>query len=538
MRLYDSLTQEKKEFVPRDGDHVTMYFCGPTVYNYVHVGNARPYVVSMVAKRYFESLGYRVTLVENITDIDDRIINKGLTEGRDYREVAGQFARAYREDTDRLGLGRPDVEPLATEHIQEIGDLIAGLIERGHAYQSGPDVYFDVDSWPEYGKLSKQQVAEMRHGARIDVGDDNSSIQDGDTPPECGGRGRGEDAGSARSGATGATEDEASDRPVQTRRPRLQFESSSKADPLDFALWKGAKPGEPAWDSPWGPGRPGWHIECSAMSLKYLGPGFDIHGGGRDLIFPHHENEIAQAEGAGEAFARFWMHNGMLNLSQEKMSKSLGNVLTLRHILDRHRPEALVTAFLGSHYRSPLEFSEDLLEETELQVDRLRNVFNALADRAAAGGAAAAGAAPGPPAGGEGAASLTDSDHALLGKLAARRQAFDDALADDLNTAAALAEVFGLSREVNAALAAGALSPAGAAQVRAEMAGMAHVIGLDAVTGSEDAVPAEIVAMAEERRAARAARDFARADALRTAIAVAGFEVRDAPDGFKIVPTR
>ena len=221
-----------------------MYFCGPTVYNYVHVGNARPYVVSMVAKRYFESLGYRVTLVENITDIDDRIINKGMAEGRDYREVAEQFAQAYREDTDRLGLGRPDVEPLATEHIQEIIDLIAALVENGHAYQSGPDVYFDVDSWPEYGKLSKQQVAEMRHGARIDVGED-------------------------------------------------------KADPLDFALWKGAKPGEPAWDSPWGPGRPGWHIECSAMSLKYLGAGFDIHGGGRDLIFPHHENEIAQAEAAG-----------------------------------------------------------------------------------------------------------------------------------------------------------------------------------------------------------------------------------------------
>ncbi len=482
MRLYDSLTQEKKEFVPRDGDHVTMYFCGPTVYNYVHVGNARPYVVSMVAKRYFESLGYRVTLVENITDIDDRIINKGLTEGRDYREVAEQFARAYREDTDRLGLGRPDVEPLATEHIQEIIDLIAGLIERGHAYQSGSDCYFDVDSWPEYGKLSKQQVAEMRHGARIDVGED-------------------------------------------------------KADPLDFALWKGAKPGEPAWDSPWGPGRPGWHIECSAMSLKYLGAGFDIHGGGRDLIFPHHENEIAQAEGAGEAFARFWMHNGMLNLSQEKMSKSVGNILTLRHILDRHRSEALVTAFLGSHYRSPLEFSEDLLEETEQQVDRLRNVFTALADRAAAG-AAAAGAASGGDAAAEAATPLTPADHTLLRKVAARGLAFDDALADDLNTAAALAEVFGLAREANAALAAGDLSPAGAAQVRAEMAGMVHILGLDAVAGSEDAIPADIVAMAEERRAARAARDFARADALRAAIAERGFEVRDAPDGFKIVPTR
>ena len=468
------MTQEKKDFVPRDGDHVTMYFCGPTVYNYVHVGNARPYVVSMVARRYFESLGYRVTLVENITDIDDRIINKGLAEGRDYRQVAEQFAQAYREDTDRLGLGRPDVEPLATEHIQEIIDLITALIGHGHAYQSGPDVYFDVDSWPEYGKLSKQQVAEMRHGARIDVGED-------------------------------------------------------KADPLDFALWKGAKPGEPAWESPWGPGRPGWHIECSAMSLKYLGAGFDIHGGGRDLIFPHHENEIAQAEAAGEAFARFWMHNGMLNLSQEKMSKSLGNILTLRHILDRHRPEALITAFLGSHYRSPLEFSEDLLEETEQQVDRLRNVFRGLSDQAAAGAAAApAAVAPvSPPA-----------DQALLDKVAARRDAFDEALADDLNTAAALAEIFGLAREVNAALAAGGPSPWGAAEVRSRLAEMVHILGLDGVTGGEDVIPADIVTMAEERRAARAARDFARADALRSAISERGYEVRDVPDGFKIIPIR
>jgi cysteinyl-tRNA synthetase len=465
MRLYDSMSQDKREFVPRDGDHVTMYFCGPTVYNYVHVGNARPYVVSMVAKRYFQSLGYRVTLVENITDIDDRIIRKAAAEGRTAGEVAEEFAQAYRDDTDRLGLGRPDIEPLATEHIQEIVDLIARLMERGHAYQSGGDVYFDVDSWPEYGKLSKQQVGEMRHGARIDVGED-------------------------------------------------------KTDPLDFALWKGAKPEEPAWDSPWGPGRPGWHIECSAMSLKYLGTGFDIHGGGRDLIFPHHENEIAQAEGAlDEPFARFWMHNGMLNLREEKMSKSVGNILTLRHVLDEHRPEALIACFLGSHYRSPLEFNSELLEEAEQQVERLRNVFRELADRA-------------------GAAVGDGQGEALLQRLAARRQAFADALADDLNTAAALAEVFGAAREINATLAAGTVSAETAALVRAQMGEMAHVLGLDALAGDDDAIPADIVAMAEERRQARAGRDFARADALRAALTERGYEVRDAPDGFKIVATR
>jgi cysteinyl-tRNA synthetase len=484
MRLYDSMSQEKREFVPRDGDRVTMYFCGPTVYNYIHVGNARPYVVSMVAKRYFESLGYRVTLVENITDIDDRIIQKANVQGRTAREVAEEFAQAYREDTDRLGLGRPDVEPLATEHIPEIVALIVELVEKGHAYQSGPDVYFDVDSWAQYGKLSKQQVAEMRHGTRVDPGED-------------------------------------------------------KADPLDFALWKGAKPGEPAWDSPWGPGRPGWHIECSAMSLKYLGAGFDIHGGGRDLIFPHHENEVAQAEGAlNVPFVRFWMHNGMLNLRAEKMSKSLGNILTLRHILDEHRPEALIAAFLGSHYRSPLEFTSDLLEETEQQVDRLRNVFRELADIAAgASVAAAVASASGATAPGRGEASVVPRE-VLLERVAARRRAFADGLADDLNTAAALAEVFALAREVNAALAAGEVTAETAAQVRAEMVGMIGVLGLDAVAGGEDTVPADILAMAEERQRCRAGRDFARADALRAAITERGYEVRDVPGGVKIVVIR
>ena len=480
MRLYDSMSQEKRKFVPRDPDHVTMYFCGPTVYNLVHIGNARPFVVSMVAKRYFESLGYRVTLVENITDIDDRIILKAIDQGRAAGEVAAEFAQAYRDDTDRLGLGRPDVEPLATEHIPEIIGLITELVERGHAYQSGSDVYFDVDSFAEYGKLSKQQVAEMRHGARVAVGED-------------------------------------------------------KDDPLDFALWKGAKPGEPAWNSPWGPGRPGWHIECSAMSMKYLGQGFDIHGGGRDLIFPHHENEIAQAEGALDSpFVRFWMHNGMLNLSQEKMSKSLGNILTLREVLDRHRPEALIAVFLGSHYRSPMEFSEEVLQEAEQQVDRLRNVFMELADRAGGAGA------PGPAAQSSSAPGSAAAGPAtpILQKAATRQEAFADAMADDLNTAAALAEVFGLAREANAAVAAGELDADTAAQVRAEMLKMVRVLGLDAVAGGDDCVPDDVAAMAEERQECRARRDFARADELRAAIAECGYEVRDIPGGCKIVRIR
>lgn len=494
VRLYDSLSQKKRDFVPRDEGHVTMYFCGPTVYNYVHVGNARPYVLSMIAKRYFESLGYRVTLVENITDIDDRIIQRGAREGRPASEVAAQFAQAYREDTDRLGLGRPDVEPLATEHIPEIIDLIAVLIRKGHAYRSGPDVYFSVSSFPEYGKLSKQQVAEMRHGARIQVGED-------------------------------------------------------KADPLDFVLWKGAKAGEPSWDSPWGPGRPGWHIECSAMSVKYLGPGFDIHGGGRDLIFPHHENEIAQAEAAfGPPFVRFWMHNGMLNLSAEKMSKSLGNTLALRDILDVHRPEALITVFLGSHYRSPMEFGAAALEEAEQQVDRLRNLFYELSDRAAVAGVTGAAearqapqAAPRAAVADRGAAALPllpGVEGHMAERVTARRQAFAEAMADDLNTAAALAEVFGLAREVNSAMAGGEIDPAAAAWIRADMGNMLYVLGLGAVSGAERPVPADIVAMAEERQKCRADRDFTRADRLRALIAERGYEVRDVPGGFKLVPIR
>ena len=480
MRLYDSMSQEKKEFVPRDGDHVTMYFCGPTVYNYVHVGNARPYVVSMVAKRYFESLGYRVTLVENITDIDDRIIQKGIDRGpAGYARWPRSSPRPTATTPTGWAWGARTWSrwPPSTSRRSSISS--PAWSSAGTPISPAPTSTSTCDSWPEYGKLSKQQVAEMRHGARIDVGED-------------------------------------------------------KADPLDFALWKGAKPGEPAWDSPWGPGRPGWHIECSAMSLKYLGAGFDIHGGGRDLIFPHHENEIAQAEGAlDEPFARFWMHNGMLNLSEEKMSKSVGNILTLRDILDGHRPEALITAFLGSHYRSPLEFSEDLLEETEQQVDRLRNVFRELADRAAA-------RAPRRRRGRSGAgARLAPADDALLEKVAARRQAFDDALADDLNTAAALAEVFGLAREVER-------RPGGRrADARRRPPRCAprwrRWCTFWAWTPSPAArTPSRPTSWPWPRSGSRrrAARDFARADALRAAITERGYEVRDVPGGFKIVSTR
>jgi len=466
-RLYDSMRQEKRDFAPRDADHVTMYFCGPTVYNYIHLGNARPYVLSMVAKRYFESLGWRVTLVENITDIDDRIIQKANAEGRPWDDVAREYAQAYVDDTGRLGLGRPDVEPLATEHIPEILELIGKLVAEGHAYQAGGDVYFAVDSLASYGRLSKQQTAEMRHGARITPGDD-------------------------------------------------------KADPLDFALWKGAKPGEPSWDSPWGPGRPGWHIECSAMSLKYLGPGFDIHGGGRDLIFPHHENEVAQSEGAlGGEFVRFWVHNGMLNTREEKMSKSIGNIFLLREALKEYRPEVLICYFVGSHYRSPMEFSSELLDESGHQVERLRNLFRSLDDCVDSTRTAA---------------HVGEADLTVARALDERRLAFDAALADDLNTAGALGEIFALAREANIAMAAGSVSADAAKVIREGVGDMIHILGLDAVAETAGDIPDDVVRMAAERHESRLAKDFAAADRLRDAIVARGYEVRDAPGGYKVVP--
>lgn len=488
MLLYDSLAQEKREFVPRDGDHVTMYFCGPTVYNYIHLGNARPYVVSMVGKRYFEHLGYRVTLVENVTDIDDRIIEIANEEGRTSREVADEFIQAYREDTDALGLGRPDIEPLATEHVGEIIELIGKLIDRGRAYAAGGDVYFDVDAFPEYGRLSKQQVGEMRSGARIAPGE-------------------------------------------------------AKEDPLDFVLWKGAKPGEPSWDSPWGAGRPGWHIECSAMSLKYLGEGFDIHGGGRDLIFPHHENEVAQAEGAlGSPFVRFWVHNGMLNLSEEKMSKSVGNIFLLRKALEHYRPEVLIAYFMASHYRNPMDFNQELLDEAGQRVERLRNFFRA-ADEYISGGAGSSGGGSGGDGGGGDDGGGDDPggggstpDGGLSGMMKAREEGFAAAMADDLNTAGALGEVFGLAREVNAALAGGEVSGDLVREARELAAQLVYILGLEAVTRREEEVPEDVLEMAVRRGECRRAKDFAEADRLRDAILQRGYEVRDAADGFRVVP--
>jgi cysteinyl-tRNA synthetase len=425
MRLRDSLTGEPRELEPGPDGSIGMYFCGPTVYNRIHIGNARPYVVSMLMKRYLEWRNQRVTLVENITDINDKIYVAAAATGVPSDGFAREMADAYIADTDRLGLGRPDREPRATETVGEIIGLIEELIAGGHAYEAGGDVYFAVGTFDRYGQLSNQRTDQLRDGGDTEGGE-------------------------------------------------------HKRDPLDFALWKATKPDEDtAWDSPWGRGRPGWHIECSAMAERWLGREFAVHGGGRDLIFPHHENEIAQSQAAGRRFAHVWAHNGMLRLGGEKMSKSVGNIEPLHAALDRWGAETLIMFFLRGHYTAPIDYTDEVLEQARAAAGTLRNRL-----RDGTGG----------------------TDDAL-------REAVAGALDDDFNTPRALALLFDAPPEASGTVA--------------EVLG---VLGLGSLAEEPDA-PAELVAKARERDEARAGRDFARADALRDEIEAAGWEVRDTPDG-------
>ncbi len=507
IRLYNSLSRRKEDFVPRDEGKVGIYCCGPTVYNLVHVGNARPYVTFAVLRSWLRRRGYEVTLVENITDVDDKIIAKADEEGRSPAEVAEEYTAAYHADVARLGERlRPDLEPRATETVPEIVDLCCQLVASGHAYEAQGSVYFRVRSFPEYGKLSGQRIEDLEEGARVE-------------------------------GEPG------------------------KQDPLDFAIWKAAKPGEPAWESPWGMGRPGWHIECSAMCLRYLGPGFDIHGGGRDLIFPHHENEIAQSEAAGLPFARVWMHNGMIRAAGEKMAKSVGNVFLLREVLERYPAPVVLTYFLTTHYRSPLEFSLEKLDEARAAYERLVEAARTAAFRLEH------------PGDGE-----TLPGDELRTAALATREAFADHMDDDLNTAAALGELFALARELFRHV--GAADAAGAAVDVAALEEVEDVIvdSLDAllielpapaVTESSDertcttervTLPsaarlaeegrwddlellyAERIACGDASYACalrdhyRAERDWARADRVRDELQAAGFEVRDTKQGTQVVP--
>jgi cysteinyl-tRNA synthetase len=452
--IYNTLTREKAPLIPLVPGQVRMYVCGMTVYDLCHLGHARVMVVFDIVFRYLRHLGYAVTYVRNITDIDDKILKRAAERGEPFTELTERFIAAMHEDADALGCLRPTQEPRATAHIPEILAMTATLIERGLAYVAdNGDVYYAVGAFPGYGRLSGKDPADLRAGARVEVGE-------------------------------------------------------AKRDPLDFALWKSAKPGEPAWSSPWGEGRPGWHIECSAMSTGCLGNHFDIHGGGADLQFPHHENEIAQSEGAtGEPFVNVWMHNGFVRVNEEKMSKSLGNFFTVREILERYRPEEIRLFILGSHYRSPLNYDEEHLADARARLTRFYTALRGLSATA--------------PAGGE--------------SFCAR---FTAAMDDDFNTPVALAVLFDLAREINRVRTQDAAAAAG---LGAELRALGGVLGI--LQGEADAYlqgagadaggldDERIGTLIAERLAARKAKQWGEADRIRDELAVAGIVLEDGPGG-------
>jgi len=443
IRIQDTLSGQVRELHPGSRGDVGIYACGPTVYGRIHIGNARPYVVFTLLKRFLEHEGLDAKLVINVTDINDKIYDAAREAGEPSAEYASETTAAYVADTDALGLERPDAEPLASETIDEIVSLIRSLIDSGHAYQANGDVYFRVRSFGEYGKLSNRDPSEMDQG---------------------------EEAGTA----------------------------ALKEDPLDFALWKGHKEDEDtSWDSPWGRGRPGWHIECSAMSEKELGTDFAIHGGGIDLVFPHHENEIAQTEAArGVPLAEIWMHNGLVQIDEEKMSKSIGNIFQLSEAIERFGGQTVVAYLISGHYRQPLAFSDEQLVQTEARIERIRNYL-----RDAPSG---------------------EPDE-FLGE---KRRAFLDALADDFNTPQAFAVVFEIVNEGNKRPLPGA---------RETLAELLPLLGLERLVDQDEEAPAEAEALLEERQAARTAKDYDRADGIRDQLAEMGWEVRDEAGGARLV---
>jgi cysteinyl-tRNA synthetase len=458
LRIYDTLEGEKREFAPVTPGRVGMYVCGMTVQDKPHVGHIRASLSGDVMRRYLLHLGYDVTYVYNFTDVDDRIIERANDEGVAWESVSERNIDAYLRFADLHNIMRATHYPRATRHIPEILSLISTLIERGFAYAAAGDVYFEVRKKPDYGKLSGRSVDEMRSGARVEVGE-------------------------------------------------------AKRDPLDFALWKGAKPGEPAWDSPWGSGRPGWHIECSAMSMKYLGEHFDIHGGGQDLVFPHHENEIAQSESAtGKPFASFWTENGMVNLSGEKMSKSTGNLFFIEDIAAQVDPEVVRFYLLSTHYRSPIEFSHERLNEAGVALQRLRLPL----ERAGAWDAVSQQLPPG---------DLADA-------VAQADRLFHEAMDDDFNSARAIGHLFDLSRDINRAIDEGRGAEARDAAVA--MLELGRLLGLFWRRPEGESWPDEILALARERETARKSRNWARADELRGRLAEQGVLVEDGPEGPKL----
>ncbi|MBQ4160619.1 MAG: cysteine--tRNA ligase [Clostridia bacterium] len=458
MKIYNSLTKTKEEFVPITPGEVKIYACGPTVYDFFHIGNARPFIVFDTLRRYFEYSGYKVTFVQNFTDIDDKMINRANKEGITVRELADRFIAEYRVDAKGLNIREASVHPRATDHIPEIVEIVKTLIEQGYAYEVDGDVYYATKKFKGYGKLSHQPLEDLESGARISV-------------------------------------------------------DERKRDPMDFALWKAQKPGEPAWESPWGMGRPGWHIECSAMSTKYLGKTIDIHGGGKDLIFPHHENEVAQSEAAnGCPLAHYWMHNGYINVDGMKMSKSLGNFFTVRDII-KHFDYSVIRFFmLSAHYRSPINFADALLQQAKAGLERLTNCAENLRFKLAH---AADGA-------------LDDAAATLVEKHVAD---FKEAMDDDLNTAAAIGAIFELAKTANT-VAAGEASKQTLSLLLNTLAELCDVLGIETEKEAET-LDSKIEELIAKRTEAKKAKDFATADAIRAQLLDMGIVLEDTREGVK-----
>lgn len=464
MKIYNTLTRKKEEFVPIKEGEVSIYVCGPTVYNFFHIGNARPFVVFDTLRKYMEYRGYKVKFVQNFTDVDDKIINKAREEGTTAPEVSEKYIEEYYKDAVALNVRKADVHPKVSEHIQDIVNFVQTLVDKGYAYEADGDVYFSTRKFPEYGKLSKQNIDDLESGARIAIGE-------------------------------------------------------VKKDPLDFALWKARKTDdEIAWESPWGMGRPGWHIECSAMSKKHLGMTIDIHAGGQDLQFPHHENEIAQSECCnGSPFAHYWMHNGYITIDNEKMSKSKGNFFTVRDILKEYDGEVMRFFLLSGHYRNPINFSDALMEQAKSGLARMENCKENLIYLTTAGTSE----------------PMTETEKEQLAGYDQYRQDFIRVMDDDLNTADAISAVFELVTAINTAVKDGATKEFAQKSLDTLME-FADVLGL--LQGKTDeGVDPEIQKLVDERQEARKAKNFARADEIRDILKEKGITLKDTPQGVQIV---
>ena len=459
MKIFNTMTAKKEEFVPMDKNEVKIYACGPTVYNYIHIGNARPLCVFDVLRRYLEYRGYNVKFVQNFTDIDDKIIKRANEEGTTYDVISKKYIEEFWTDANGLNFKKATVHPKATENIDEIIKLISTLVEKGYAYQAENDVYFRTLKFKVYGKLYHQPIEDLESGARIAIGE-------------------------------------------------------IKEDPLDFALWKGAKPGEPYWDSPWGKGRPGWHIECSAMNRKYLGDTIDIHCGGKDLVFPHHENEIAQSECAnGCTFANYWMHNGYINVDNVKMSKSLGNFKTVREIANVYGYEVIRYFLISSHYRSPINYSLDIIEQCKSALERLYTCRDSL-DFAIKNAAE----------------ETKENDAELIAELDKRREQFITAMDDDLNTADGLAAIFELTKDINTKILDHDVSKAVCEHAAKLYDELCNVLGI-LYNRKENTLDSDIEALVEKRQEARKNKDWATADKIRDELKAKGIILKDTPQG-------